>query len=491
MRKRILGALALLALGATTVLSCGGDDGASDTVAGSRPNIVFILTDDQTYESLRVMAQTQALLADQGTTFSNAIISYPLCCPSRATLLTGQYAHNHGVLENVPPNGGVGALDAGETLAVWLQRAGYATSHVGKYLNGYGQVSPPTVPPGWTHWFGLQDPSTYGYLTYDVSIEGTLQHFEGEANYQTDVLTDRAVAEIDRLGEDTDTPFFLNVWYTAPHGGRDLAVPSVGAPVVAPRHRGTAADEVLPPNPARNEPDVSDKPATIRALPELPLSNARGAQRTYQAQLEALQAVDEGVGRIVDRLDAVGALDDTVIVFMSDNGLMLGEHRLLFQKTVPYEESVHVPMIIRGGGFPAGTEVSELVSNIDFAPTLLELAGADAGLEMDGRSLLPLAEGSSSTADRPILIENGPGNRLVAHYEGVRTRRYTYVEYETGERELYDLVTDPIQADNLAGRPAMAEVEAQLSQLVAQLEGCRGISCQVEAPTFRAPDDGN
>ena len=488
MRTWILGALALLALG-TTVLSCGGDR-SPNTAANSRPNIVFILTDDQTHESLRVMTRTKALLADEGTTFSNAIISYPLCCPSRATLLTGQYAHNHGVLENVPPQGGVEALDATETLAVWLERAGYATSHIGKYLNGYGDVSPPTVPPGWTEWFGLQDPSTYGYLAYDVSINGTLQNFQGEANYQTDVLTDRAVAEVERLGADGDTPFFLNVWYTAPHGGRDLAVPSRGAPVVAPRHRGTAADEVLPPNPALNEPDVSDKPARIEALPELPLSDAQQALRTYQATLEALQAVDEGVGRIVDRLDAVGALDDTVIVFMSDNGLMFGEHRLLYQKTVPYEESIHVPMIIRGGGFPAGAEVSEPVSNIDFAPTMLDLAGADAGLEVDGRSLLPLAEDPSSTADRPILIENGPGNRIVDHYEGVRTRRYTYVEYSTGERELYDLVTDPIQADNLAGRPDMAEVEAQLAQLVTQLQRCSGAACQVEAPTFRDPAEG-
>ena len=136
MRTWILGALALLALG-TTVLSCGGDR-SPNTAANSRPNIVFILTDDQTHESLRVMTRTKALLADEGTTFSNAIISYPLCCPSRATLLTGQYAHNHGVLENVPPQGGVEALDATETLAVWLERAGYATSHIGKYLNEYG-----------------------------------------------------------------------------------------------------------------------------------------------------------------------------------------------------------------------------------------------------------------------------------------------------------------------------------------------------------------
>ena len=482
MRTRILGAVALLALG-TALLSCGGDRSPT-TAANSRPNVVFILTDDQTFESLRVMTRTQALLGDEGTTFSNAIISYPLCCPARATFLTGQYAHNHGVLENVPPLGGVGALDANETLAVWLERAGYATSHIGKYLNGYGDVSPPTVPPGWTEWFGLQDPSTYGYLAYDVSVNGTLQNFQGEANYQTDVLTDRAVAEIERLGADEGTPFFLNVWYTAPHGGRDLAVPSRGAPVVAPRHRGTFADEVLPPNPARNELDVSDKPATVRALPELPLSAARQTLRTYQAELEALLAVDEGVGRIVDRLEAVGHLDDTVIVFMSDNGLMLGEHRLLFQKTVPYEESIRVPMIIRGAGFTAGAEVSEPVSNIDFAPTIVELAGADAGLEMDGRSLLPFADEPTTTADRPILIENGPGNRVVAHYEGVRTRRYTYVEYETGERELYDLVRDPIQADNLAGRPEMAAVEAQLAALVGELQGCAGSSCQVEAPVF-------
>jgi arylsulfatase A-like enzyme len=482
-RLRLPVGLLVLILAAGALAACGDDDDAGGGSAQERPNIIILLTDDQTAESFRVMSSTRQLLGDEGTTFHNAIISYPLCCPSRATILTGQYSHNTGVEENVPPHGGVLALDDSETLPVWLQEFGYATSHVGKYLNGYGEVAAPTVPDGWDAWFGLQDPSTYGYLNYKVSIDGRLEQFQGEASYQTDVLADRAVAEIDRLAAG-DQPFFLNVWYTAPHGGRDLAVPSPSAPVVAPRHREEFTNAEIPGTEAFNELDVTDKPATIRAMPLIDPATADDIRNTYRAELASLLAVDESIARIVARLEETGELDNTVIVFLSDNGFMLGEHRLVFQKTVPYEESIRVPMVVRGPGFEPGSEVDGPVGNVDLAPTILELAGAQPGLAVDGQSLLPVVADPASAEDRAILIENGPAVPFVAHYEGVRTQRYTYVEYDTGEVELYDLEADPAQLTNLAGRPDRAALQAALSDLLSQLRGCAGEDCQVPVPAL-------
>src|SRR5829696_5871671 len=183
----------------------------------TRPNVVVIMTDDQTLEQMRVLTKTRQLIGDQGTTFRNFYCSFPLCAPSRATFLTGQYAHNHGVLSNSPPNGGYTALNHNNTLPLWLQDAGYFTGHIGKYLNGYGRDTAPTlVPPGWTDWQGLVDNSTYKFYNYTINDNGTLVNYgETEADYQTDVLTNRAVATIDEAV--LDQPFFLSVAPVSPH----------------------------------------------------------------------------------------------------------------------------------------------------------------------------------------------------------------------------------------------------------------------------------
>ena len=476
MRRLLVVLVVGTVLAALTVALVVDDD---DARAGSpdRPNVVVFMTDDQTLESMRVMPETNRLLGDQGTTFTDAVVSFPLCCPSRATFLTGQYAHNNGVQDNVQPFGGVTALDQTHTLPVWLSAAGYRTSHVGKYLNRYGEDAPPTVPLGWDAWFGLDDPTTYRYFNFDVSIDGRLVTYGGPGNYQTDVLADRAVSEIDRLAAGDD-PFFLNVAFLAPHGGSDLQVASLAGAVPAPRHLGQLEGETLPESEARAETDVSDKPVAIQALEPLTESELDHVSRTYVSQLESLLAVDEAVARVVERLERNGVLDDTVIMFTSDNGFLLGEHGIRFEKTWPYEESAHVPLLVRGPGFPAGTEVDGVVANIDLAPTILDLAGAEADVETDGISLAGVADEPEQLDDRAVLLENGPPRSTVPHYSAVRTTRYLYVEYHTGETELYDLREDPAQVTSVVDSPDYAEERERLAALLDELRACAGDRCR-------------
>src|SRR5829696_4223902 len=288
--------------------------------AAAAPNIVLVETDDQTLESMRVMERTRALVGDQGATFENAFVSLSLCCPSRASLLTGRYAHNHGVLDIHPPWGGFERLDGTETLAVWLQRAGYATALVGKYLNRYGRRDPAEVPPGWTEWHGLVDPSTYAYYRYLFNDDGVLtRHGDAPADHQTDVITGKAEEVIARRAAAPE-PFFLWVTYLAPHNGlpREPGDPAeMSTPVPAPRHKGTFAGEPLPRDPAFEEADVRDKPLAIRRRPRLAPHTVRAIESHYRQELESLLAVDEGVARIVGALERSGELEDTLLVFTS------------------------------------------------------------------------------------------------------------------------------------------------------------------------------
>src|SRR5262245_207007 len=365
-------------------------------------NVLVIMTDDQTVDDMRVLPKTRALLAAEGTTFSNSFVAYPLCCPSRSTFLTGQYAHNHGVLANGGANGGYQRLDHSNTLPVWLQEAGYYTAHLGKYLNNYG-VDSPEAPPGWSRWFGLIDPSTYELYGYTVSDDGVpVTHGNRAADYQTDVLAEEAERILrSRAGE--SQPFFVTVAPIAPHleriDGKQVA------PRPAPRYDDRFAAEPLPVKPSFNEADVGDKPPHIRKLPALSAAKATRETAIYRARLASLLAVDDLVERLVKALADTGQLERTVIVFTSDNGFLLGEHRILDQKYYPYEESIRVPLIIRGSGFPAGATAAQLVSNVDLAPTIITSTGAKPGRVMDGRPLLPLALDAAQGKDRTLLIE--------------------------------------------------------------------------------------
>ena len=281
--------------------------GASAAPPVERPNIVVVMTDDQTLESMRVMTGVKRSLAAEGTTFDRAFVSNSLCCPSRSTLFTGQYSHNHGVIGNAAPDGGYDRLDKNNWLPVWLQGAGYRTVHIGKFLNQYGIRNPVEVPPGWSEWYASVDPSTYQFYGYTLNENGLLYTYGLDRNpfyYSTDYYADRALSVIRRMG-DTRTPFFLSLAFLAPHSGgpRDADdPPGLPTPAPAPRHLNLFAGERPPWDPSYNETDVSDKPSFIQARP--PITAARGAaiDENYQQRLESLLAIDEAVVRMVDTL---------------------------------------------------------------------------------------------------------------------------------------------------------------------------------------------
>ncbi|MES1241912.1 MAG: sulfatase [Acidobacteriota bacterium] len=445
--------------------------------APERPNILLILTDDQTLESMRVMEKTLHLLGEEGTTFRNSFVSYPMCCPSRATGLTGQYAHNHGVMSNKSPEGGFHRLDSSNTLPVWLQAAGYRTAHVGKYLNGY---TGPKVPQGWSRWFGLSDPTTYLMYGYLAIVNGKrVRYGESEADYQTDVLAAKAEAILRDFARDkAHRPFFLSVAPLAPHTERSDEAGQGTPPRPAPRHEGRFADEPMPEKASFDEADVSDKPGHIQRFPRLSPAKKEAVLRSYRARLASLLAVDDLVERLVTALEETGQLDHTVILFTSDNGFLLGEHRVPDGKLLPYEESIRVPLIVRGGGFPAGATALQPVANIDLAPTIVAFTGARARRQMDGRSLLPLALDPTEGRDRDLLLEGFSRNSARPSYEAIRTPRWLWVEYRNGSRELYDLEADPLQLRSRHGDPALAAVQADLARRLAKLRTCAGATCR-------------
>jgi arylsulfatase A-like enzyme len=450
-----------------------------------RPNIVLIITDDQRTDEINFMTNVNALLIQQGTNFLRSFASYPLCCPVRATFITGQYPHNHGVLD-VPPNGGYRQLNHTNTLPVWLEKAGYYTVHIGKYLNGYGQHVPPeTIPPGWTEWYGAVDPSTYKYNGYFLNENGTIKRYgSGAANYQTDVYARKAVDLIQRMAAG-GRRFFLSLAFLAPHDDRD----DIPGPKPANRHSGRFATAALPRPPSFNERDVSDKPAIIRRLPLLDGTVQANLTTAYRRRLESLLAVDDAVKEIVDALRETQQLHNTVIIFVSDNGFLLGEHRLNRTKIHSYEESVRTPLIIRHPQFPKRRSVSKLVGDVDLGPTIVELARATPRRIMDGHSLMLLVQNPSAAWRNHLLLEAQhveTGNTI--RYAAVRSVRYVYVEHNTGERELYNLAdtasgcsaADPYQ---LFSQHSKACYGSQLSSLRARLNilrTCAGQECWQE-----------
>jgi N-acetylglucosamine-6-sulfatase len=460
--------LGTAALGASSVLG-------APAAAAPQPNVVVIMTDDMRLDDLRVLTKTKALIGS-GTTFSNSFVTAPLCCPSRASFLTGQYPHNNGVFSDDPPNGGYPALDHTNTLPVWLQAAGYYTSHIGKYLNGYGEDSPPTeVPAGWSDWQGLVDPSTYAMYGYTLNDNGELITYgDADADYQTDVLADRAVQTITEAAQ--RQPFFLSIAPVPPHRT------GIGGPNPAPRHVGAFANAPLPRSPSFNEADVSDKPLFFRNLSLIPPEAVSDITDRNRDRLASLLAVDDLVERVVNALAASGALYNTVLIFTSDNGYFQGEHRLRHpaSKGWAYDQASHVPLLIRGGSFPSGVTADQFVANIDLAPTIVQLTGATAGLPMDGRSLSALALHPTLVTARDLLIE------IILEagtYKALRNESFLYVEHGTGEQELYDLRQgsanyDPYQLESRHADTAYNPIKAQLATKLNQLRICTGTSCR-------------
>lgn len=468
-----------------------------------RPNVIVLMSDDQTLESVRVMRHTNALIGRAGATFSNHLVSFPLCCPSRATYLTGQYMHNHGVQGNLPPLGGYAAFDGMKTLPVWLEGAGYRTTHIGKYLNGYGQDAAPDKPPGWTDWRGSIDPDTYRMYGYSLfENDRRVTYGTKPSDYQTDVYRAKAISAV-RASVASGKPFFLSVAFLAPHA--EFGVPGPDNPRAAPRHARSLARIDVPSlsDPTFDEDNTTDKPAWYQVRYQ-PMSAAerRDVAIRYRARLRSLLAVDEAVKAIVDELRAQDVLDETYVIYTSDNGFLHGEHRIRQGKFYPYEPALRVPLLIRGPGIPAGVTSEQYTANVDLAPTIAELAGVSPGHVVDGVSLLRSARSPRTTTSRPILVEsarsapNAPGtlppplpepNAAIAievtapRYAGVHTERYVYVEYVDGQLELYDLAVDPFQARSRHLDPAYLPTMRALRGVLGELRSCRGESCSVEA----------
>ncbi len=448
----------LATLTVTAALVATGAETAPPTVdralaAPARPNVVVIETDDQTVESMRVMDSVNSLIGNQGATFENSFVNYALCCPSRATFLTGQYMHNHGVLGNAPPNGGFSrfqSLHGNNNLAVWLQDSGYYTAMVGKYLNGY--ANQPRVPPGWSEWRAAA-PGTQSVYNYTLNENGTLVDYgQDPADFKQDVLTRKAVNLVDRRAPMAQ-PFFLWLTYTAPHGGGPNPNPNppfncFNTAKPAPRHAHAFDSAPLPRPPNFNEADVSDKPAEIRNRPRLNADQIADIQRKYRCRLESVLSVDEGVQAIVRELRANGELSNTVLVFTADNGFFHGEHRIPTGKMHIYEESIRVPLLMRGPGIPRGVDVGALAINADLAPTIVDVANASPGLVMDGRSLIPVAQQPGIAQGRQLLIEQ-------PSFAAIRTQRYLYAEHEHGREGALRPEQRPVRASQPPRRPRL------------------------------------
>jgi N-acetylglucosamine-6-sulfatase len=466
-------ALALL------VLALALPAGPAAAQSGERPNVLVLMTDDQTSESVSVMPNVQQLLMAQGTTFDQSFVNFSLCCPSRATYLTGQYTHNHGVRGLAPPIGGYTRLDSSNYLPLWMRESGYRVGHLGKYLNGYGQnnLDPREVPNGFDDWHGSVDPSTYQYFQFTLNDNGRLNP-HGIAGtpliYQTDLYAERA-SQLVRGYAASDQPFYLTVAFLGPHHGgpREPDDPSgVQTPAVAPRHRDAFAGVPLPQAPNFNEADVSDKPATIRRRPPLSPERIAAIQEEYQQRLESLLSVDEAVARIMAALQETGELERTLVIFTSDNGFLHGQHRVGYGKVYVYEPSIRVPLVMRGPGVPAGQRRRQLVTNADLSPTILDAAGGRAGKPQDGRSLFPILRDPGLEWGRDVLIY-GRNPR----YNAIRTYRYVFARHASGETELYDLRRDPFQLNNVSRDRRYRLIRGELSRRLRTLSACVGPDC--------------
>jgi N-acetylglucosamine-6-sulfatase len=437
-------ALALLAGSLIRALPAHSD-------SSTRPNIVFILTDDQRFDTLWAMPTVQQDLVSRGITLSNYFLADPLCCPSRSSIMRGQYPHGTGVYNNdTGPFGGYGRFhemgDDESNIATWLHDAGYRTGLVGKYLNGYNGPMASIVPPGWDTWNALVDTSYYNFAE---SENGVFTRFYS-GQYQTDVLGQQALNFIDSTPDDQS--MFL---YWAPHAPHADATP-------APQDVGTFSWLPQYRPPSFNEPDVSDKPEGMRK-PLLDVDQVAHVDTFRERQYEALQDVDRWVGKIVDELEATGRLENTLIVFSTDNGLMYGEHRIPTVKNVPYEEAIRSPFVARWDGvIPPGTIDGHFGMNIDLAPTFAEIAGATPTNQVDGVSLMPVLTGTVSDDSwrHDFLIEHGGGATVAPPFCALRSDSgYLYVNYfTTMSEELYDLGTDPYEDQNVAGDPAYSSV---------------------------------
>ncbi len=442
------------------------DLSAADQAAGS-PNLVFVLTDDMRDDDLGNMPITQRLLANQGMEFTDAISPHPLCCPARAQLATGQYAQNSGVQHNRGEHGGFQALDPTQEASSWFRDAGYRTGFVGKFLNGYGPRD--VRPAGWTRWDALTR-GVYDYVDFTMTGDGTPERYTD--SYITHVIEDRTNQNVRDFAESGD-PFVIYAWHLAPHyritpeGGR-------GLPPADPADRDLFAD-ARPrsfDDPAFNEDDVTDQPAYLRHRPLVARDEVHAENR---ARLQTLQAVDRAVGTLVETLDAEGVLDNTYIVFSSDNGYSLGEHRFV-GKDVLTDEALQIPLLVRGPGIAPGSTSDLPVTLVDLPATFASLTGVSPGWMVDGTSLAGTLHGEAQAFRDTTLIQTGRTLGDGWSHRGVRTDRYLYGT-DGADGFLYDHEGDPDEMVNRFDDPAYAEVQIALELRRSELVTCAGWTC--------------
>jgi arylsulfatase A-like enzyme len=444
------------------------------------PNVVLIMVDDADRKLFDHIPRIRAAVAQQGATVPDYFLNQPLCGPSRATILRGQYSHNTGVVENVDAYGHFVA-NGGENsnLATWLHGGGYRTALVGKYINGYASDAgyPKTwVPQGWDYWFSVFNDSADSY-DFEANDNGTLVQYGHErADYGTDVLTRKALEFLD--SDLADGPFFMLVATKAPHS------PAIPAPEYEEDFAGVTYPRGAA-NPSFNEDDVRDKPFYVSKLKKLDAQQIALVDQRFRQRMQCMESVEDMVEAIIAALGS--RLNNTYIIFTSDNGFHMGEHRLGHGanfpggKNTPYEEDISVPMWIRGPGITPGRTVTQLVGNVDIAPTICQMAGVTPGLDVDGRSFLPLVQGTSIPWRSRYLVERGGDNRA---FTGIRSAdRTVFTEFEETVKgevpgEYYDLAADPFELANQYNNLPSSKKSA-LRKAVKDYRKCKGNSCRV------------
>lgn len=460
---------------------------------GDRPNVVIVMVDDMAASDLRWMPKTRRVIGSRGATFDDAISPNAICCPARATLLTGQESHNNGVWANTQPHGGYAGLGDGTRLPEWLQQAGYRTAFFGKHLNGFNPADA-AGEPGWDLLDALVR-GVYSYRNFTTWNNGLPT--EVRSGYVTDHLSDSARRTVRELEAVDDDPFFLWVSHVGPHNAarRRCTTTCWKPPVPADRDRGDFADMTSPTRklPSYNRRNGESAPPFLRGLARVSKDKV---DRLHRRRIEALQSVDRSVVALVRTLRRAGELDDTVVAFTSDNGYLLGQYRYV-GKRLSYEDALRVPLLVRGPGIPAEQHVEGTATTSDLSSTVVDLAGAEAPHPLDGVSLVP-AFATGRTDRAASLIQTGaslrdegdgevgeePGERGWL-YRGYRDERWTYVRYPDPSgpdtpafEELYDRLEDPFELVNLASSARHAGTLAELRRRASELEGCAGSSCR-------------
>lgn len=453
------------------------------TPYATRPNILMITADDLASGDLAYMPHVRALMERQGVTFTDALAPTPICVPARASLDTGQYAHNHGAVTIEGENGGYASFDDKDTVPVALQRAGYDTLFAGKYLNGYGEDGTAPIPPGWTDWRATLDPSTYDFFHPVINDNGVLESPPGYTTDTMSAMADEMLSDPQR----EQRPWYLWLNYVAPHHGSPVEADDPGAlwpgtdagkiptTVPAPEDRGTFRNVPIPDTPDLFRIPDNAPPASVSRGYVWHKRGKEALRIQYDQRLEAVQDLDRAVASQIEVLRRTHQLDNTIVIVGSDNGFATGEHNVE-GKLWHYDDIIRVPMMMRGPGIPRGRDVGTTVTNPDIAATILAAAGAPSLRPLDGVSILPWLHSPARERVVPIegwRVENG-GRRL---YAGVRVGPWTYIRYRHGDEEMYNRAEDPYEIRSLAGLPDYRRQLRQLRRLTAAYENCAGATC--------------